>query len=414
MVKKPESKCLSMAVLVAAVLALPLDAQEIHPWSAFIGCWTPAGDEAEESGLCFGRAVDGVEMSTVVGGNVASTEVLVANGQPERVQTDGCMGSRILEFSSDGRRAFARSRMTCDGETRTSSGVMAFLAPDRWADVRSVQIAGEQVAWLEEYRLANRKWFVENGIQDPSISDQQAVLAMRQRASQAIGTEEVEEAASRISTSAVVTWVAVQPSEFDLDGDEIVRLADGGIPASLIDVMVAVSYPDRFAVSLDGATTIAEVEPPPARPRYPLSYRGDVRRYLFDPFFLPGPYYRYRGFGYSPYTYYGYGLGRFPTYVGNSSGRVVVQPREPASQGRMVNGQGYRRRTSSSPSATSSGSNRRSIPSSSTSSRGSSSPTVRSSPVTSSSGLGSSSESSSPGIRSSGGRSTSRTARPRN
>jgi hypothetical protein len=397
-----------VAVLVTA-FALRADAQEFHPWQAFVGCWMPVGQETADGVLCFRIAGEGVEVSTVVAGQLTSNEVLMADGVQRTVETDGCTGSKAVEFSSDGRRAFTSSQVACENDVRSSSGLMAFVAPNRMVDVRSIEIGGEHVSWIQEYNPVEEEWFIESTIENPRSSTFLSVLPMRARAAQPIGAAEVDEAASRVEVGAVEMWVAVQPSGFDLDGNEILRLADSGIPASVIDVMVAVTYPDRFALSLDGtAATVAEAEPNPGRVQYSVPYRGGFRSYFFDPYFIPGRY-RYNSFGYPVYgSYYTYGPTGFPIYSGYVPTTITVAPRPPSSQGRMVNGQGYSR-NSSGRSAQSSGSGGGGSVAPSTSSSGASS-----GGGFSSGGGSSSSGSSSPGKSSSGGTSTGRTAQPRN
>ena len=386
---------LGIGALLAAALALAVDAQQIHPWQAFLGCWMPADQGTGDGVLCFRAAGDAVEVTSVVAGQVTSTELLVADGQPRTVLTDGCTGSKTVEFSSDGRRAFTSSGVACADDTRSSSGVMTFVAPNRWVDVRSIEIGGEHVSWLQEYHPVDREWFVEHAIEDPSASDFLTVRVRRALAAQPIGTGEVEEAASRVGAGALQMWVAVQPAEFDLGADELVRLVDRGVPESVIDVMVAASYPDRFVLSLDGTTTVAEAEPDPAGVPFAGLYRGGFRSYSFDPFLIPR-FYPYGPFGY-PDSRYLFGSGGFYTYSGYVSAPIVVEPRTPSSQGRMVNGQGYSRNPSSRSAGSVGGG------SSSSSSSGSSSSSVSSSTVGGSSSSGSSTS----------GTSSGRTARPR-
>ncbi len=386
---------IGIGVLLVVALALPVDAQQVHPWQAFLGCWMSADQGTGDGVLCFRAAGDAVAVSSVVAGQVTSTELLVADGQPRTVLTDGCTGSKTVEFSSDGRRAFTSSGVACADDTRSSSGVMTFVAPNRWADVRSIEIGGEHLSWLQEYHPVEGEWFVEHAIEDPSSSDLLTARVRRALAAQPIGTGDVEEAALRVGAGALQMWVAVQPGEFDLGADELVRLVEGGVPESVIDVMVARSYPDRFVLSLDGTTTVAEAEPDPAGVPFAGLYRGGFRSYSFDPFLIPR-FYAYGPFGYRDSRYH-FGSGGFYTYSGYVSAPIVVEPRAPSSQGRMVNGQGYSRN----PSSRSAGS-------------------VDGGSSSSSSGGGSSSVSSSTvGDSSSGGSSTSRTstgrtARPRN
>jgi hypothetical protein len=408
---------LGVGALVAAALTLPVDARQINPWKAFLGCWTPSDEIPGDGVLCFREAGDGVDVFRVVAGEATSTERLIADGQPRNVPNDDCAGTRAVDFSSDGRRAFTRSELACAGETRSSSGLMAFVAPTRWIDARSIGIGGEQVALLQEYSPVSPEWFIDAGIPDPLDRDRGTVLAMRVRAAGPIGTREVQEAVSRVGADAVELWVAVQPSEFDFNGDQIVRLVDGGVPESVIDVMVAVSYPDRFVLSLDGPAAVApaavaDIERNPPGVRYFTPYRGLYRNDMFDPFFLPR-FHTYGAFGFPLPGYYILNApGAFSGHSGGGGPGIVIEPRPPSVQGRMVNGRGYTRGSSSPRSARPAGGR----------SSGASSSGVGVSPVTTASSAEPSSPtlssgsggSSSPGAGSSSGTSTGRTARPRN
>jgi hypothetical protein len=384
--------------LLLAVLALPAEGQTGDTrWLPFVGCWAPLDSGGEAGLLCFRPSGQGVEMFNVVGGQVAASELLAADGTPRAVSAEGCTGFESARFSEDGFRVFTRSEFTCGDETRVGSGVMAFVAVDRWIDVRTLQVEGEPVAWVQGYALADAEDLAAQSVADPADFDRNLVRATRLRAARAIDVADVEEAATRVDARAVEVWVAAQEDEFDLSGADLVRLADAGVPESVIDMMVAVSYPERFAVSPEGETAAAERED---RDVYATGYGRGFGAYLWD------PYYRPIGWGYSrysPYGYYGYGFdggygGYYGGYYGYRPIAVVVQPATPG--GRMVPGRGYTRGSSAT-----GGSNGTAAP------RSSAAP-ARSS---SSGDGGSRGSSTSDGGSSSGsGSSTGRTARPRN
>src|SRR5690606_27130918 len=109
-----------------------------------------------------------------------------------------------------------------------------------------------------------------------------------------------------------------------------VRMANAGVSREVIDVVVAVSFPERFAVAED--ETVREQAPRGAYARDPGPW-GFRRPYFWDPFFYGG------GFGYpGSYGYgYGYGYGYYRPVV------VVVEPRQEGPVGRIINGRGYTR-----------------------------------------------------------------------
>lgn len=339
MMKKQNALFLAAGAL-ALVAAVPAHAQVDDPrWLPFIGCWQGAEsmDEETDAGLlCVRPAPGGVDLESIVGGEVASTERVAADGVARSVVAEGCEGTEAVAFSEDGHRAFTTSEFDCSGEARSGTGVMAVVAPNRWVDVRALEVQGEKVSWVQSYRLVGVERLAEEGITDPRDGLGMTVRAARMAAATDIDVDDVREAVARIDSEAVVAWVAAQETELDIDAETLVALADEGVPEAVIDVMVAVSYPERFVVEPEQPVEMAErAEPRGRRPVY-----GGYRGYLsWDPFYYGySPYsyrYGYSPFGYSPFGYCGggYGCGYGPTIL-------RVERRD--NGGRMIRGVGYR------------------------------------------------------------------------
>ncbi|HET9949152.1 MAG TPA: hypothetical protein VFQ22_09545, partial [Longimicrobiales bacterium] len=139
------ARALAFAAALGAALALPGTAQQDSRWTPYVGCWVPAGAGEEAGLLCFRPAGAGVEMFNVVGGEITAAEPLVADGQARPVSAEGCTGSERVEFSGDGMRAYTTSEFACGAETRRGSGVMSFIEPNQWIDVRALTVSGEPV-----------------------------------------------------------------------------------------------------------------------------------------------------------------------------------------------------------------------------------------------------------------------------
>ena len=335
-------------VFAALAFAAPIAAQLDSRWTPFVGCWVPAGGGEEAGLLCFRPAGAGVEMFNVVEGEVTAAEPFVADGVARPITAEGCTGNERVEFSEDGLRVYTRSAFTCGTESRTGTGVMSFVSPSEWIDVRSVTVSGDPVAWAQHYEMASASLIEAQGVTNPPGEDQGPGRAARMRAARGLEVAHVQEAAARIEARAVEVWVAAHETEFDLSGSELVGLADAGVPESVIDVMIAVYYPDRFVVSPEGAAD--EADPRMAANDYPVGYRRGYRSYLFDPFYSPFGYGRpYSRFGYSRFGYYGSGFGGYGGYGGYWGyipATIIVEPvgsggGEP--RGRMVPGRGYTR-----------------------------------------------------------------------
>ena len=372
-----------MTVLSAALLAVaftsPAAAQDVDDrWMAFLGCWEPTSDEADAGLLCVRPLEGGVELFTVVDGEVTTSDVMVANGEQRTRSMEGCRGSETSEFSADGRRVFTRSEFVCgEGLPRSSTGVMSLTAPTQWLDVRSMDVDGEQVAWVQEYQLVGPERMAEAGVEDATEGLGLAVRAARMSAARRITLTEVREATQRIESKAVEAWVASRGDRFEVDADALIQLADDGVAESIIDVVVAVSYPETFSIGADAnarALSAGELRASRAggTSAYGTRYGFGARSFYWDPFYYGSwgnnPYSPYRGIRLMGFDRYGFNGGGYPYYGGYNpygggyggwGGRyVTVQVEWTASteRARVVNGRGYRRAGGSGSTASSTGS----------------------------------------------------------
>jgi len=344
------------AALFAVAFASPAAAQGVDDrWMAFLGCWEATGEQADAGLLCVRPFEDGVELFTVVDGEVTTSDVMVANGEQRTRSMEGCRGSEASEFSADGRRVFTSSEFLCgEGLPRASTGIMSLTSPTQWLDVRSMDVEGEKVAWVQKYQLVGPERMAEAGVDDATQGLGLAVRAARMSAARRITLTEVREAAQNVDSKAVEAWVASRGNRFQVDADALIELADAGVAESIIDVVVAVSYPETFAIDANadaGARPDAAVRGDRTS-AYRSPYGFGARSFFWDPFY-------YGSWGYS--NYYGYGnrygsnfgvnyrspYGGGYGYGGYGIGRgyytpVVVERAAPQESGRVVNGRGYR------------------------------------------------------------------------
>ena len=337
------TRILTAALLGLAVASPRLHAQENDPrWVPWVGCWAAVGEEASSSNLLCVRPVGAaVEVTEIAGGRVASTQTLAADGRAYPISAEGCTGTRTAEFSADGRRIFTVTEQACDGDVaRVTTGLIAMITPTEWMDIQAAQEDGEEVGWARRYRFASTEAATAAGFGELS-GDRVGLRRARTAAAGPVDVDDVIEATRAVDPEGVRTWIAALEDPFDLDADRLLRLADAGVPSSVIDVMVAVSYPEYFSVDRDGDVQLTE-----------RTY-GDDRGYGYGYGRRRGFFGYYDPFYYDPfYSGYGYGYGG---YYG--PGVVVVQPRvDPEPNARVVRGRGYTRggggsRTNSTPSS---------------------------------------------------------------
>jgi hypothetical protein len=192
-----------------------------------------------------------------------------------------------------------------------------------------------------------------------------AVGLSREVASAPVTPADVVEASHRVEPALIEAWLAGAGQGFRLDAKKLAALSDSGVSDPVIDVMVALSYPEAFAVNPGGRDQVAPVEATRRVPVYADSLYGT--RYAPSSCYSPwgwdynGPW-SYSPYGcgyYSPYGYSPYGYGYNPWYGGygwNYGGGTVVIVSgggggQSAPHGRVVNGRGYNRNGQSSGSA---------------------------------------------------------------
>lgn len=364
------------AALVLAATAVPARGQdagalEDGQWLPYLGCWVDVTD-LEGPMTCVVPEGAGVAMLTVQGSEVTSRRAVVADGRERPAEVAGCTGTESAGFSADGHRLYTRSSLTCGAADRETRGLMAAVGATQWIEVRT--LGGEDgVAWMKRYRPAPQTRVETAGLAErlASVASPEALEIARAAASRRIAVEDIIEANGRAGSAAVQAWIAEHGQPLRIDADRLVQLADAGVPPAVIDVVVAVSFPDRFAVARAGD----------------YGQAGDYGRdgygawgawgawSPFSPFYYDPYYYRYGryssyyGLGY--YDYGWYGPGYRPTVV-------VVSPSVPQARpgGQLVKGQGYTRGTSGGtaarPSIRPTGSSGAQIGSGSSSSKGSS------------------------------------------
>jgi hypothetical protein len=339
------------------LLAVPVHAQNTADsrWSRWTGCWDLVMENSREGApspstagreprsqprdparpqVCVEPSPDGgATFTTKVGTQTPIVQTVVADGKDRAISEDSCTGTQRAEWSSDGLRLYARAELTCKGDqgTRRVSG-LAMLGPNgRWTDVQSVDLAGRESFRVRQYRRA--------------ADDLRAAPAI---AATALTLDDVKEASGKVSPRALEAALVETRASFTLTSKRLLDLQAAGVPASVVDLMVALSYPDRFVV--ERTTSVDRAQAPILDDPFLLGWAfglpvwsdiygfyspvyGPFSAYYYSPFAYP--YYR----GYNPFYYYG---GGYAIDTGGGGGGVNV-PDRPSGQGRVVDGHGYTR-----------------------------------------------------------------------
>lgn len=316
------------AVLLAVQPAAAQEAMGGPRWQAWLGCWESTAqasapvDAPEETGMvCVVPTADAdaVEIITVEGGAIDSRSTLRADGEQHAAAREGCAGWDRVDWSADGTRAYLHSEYTCEGGLeRRSSGVMALAPSGDWIDVRAVTAGGNSGVHAVRYRSVTRTEGIPAELAGMIENRALASNAARMAASARVTPEDVIEASQRLDPLAVEAWLIERDQAFMVDGRTLTMLADAQVPTRVIDLLVALSYPEVFA--LDDS----------AREQYGRAGRPPI----WDPWGYPG-----YGGGYYPYgRRYGGWYSGYPNVI------IIRQPSGGSGTGgKAVKGRGYSR-----------------------------------------------------------------------
>jgi len=302
------------------------------PWEAWIGCWdlvprmSASGASASERSdrVCVlpTENPSAVDLVSVVGDSVTARQRLDGTADKRAMQQGDCTG--VESVQATGARVYLRTSMRCGGEDRLVNSVMAMSSDGDWLDVRGVAFGSNVGVRASRYREAPASARLPADVAAALRGRPRGIHPARLAASGPVQLSDVVEASRFLEVGVLQTWLAERGQGFGLDAQRLLTLESAGVAPSVIDVMVALSYPDVFALD---RTRLGD--PPP-------DTQGEVRGGDFG----GGGYYD-DGFGYDPYGY-GYGRG-YGWYSGRRPIVVVQRPAGDgdAEHGKVVKGRGY-------------------------------------------------------------------------
>ena len=233
-------------------------------WLPWMGCWQlveetgALGDEAGDPRrfadrvvVCVGEGDEptAVRATTMADGAPLLEEMLNADGEQHTIDEETCAGWRRNRWSRDGARLFTQAELVCEGSSRRVSGVGLMTDERTWLDLQFVDSGDRGAVTIRRYRRASDAVVQDAGGQPLNAEvRERAVTAARMNSTSPLSIDDVIEA-GQIADPAVVEALLVESdSSFALDGRTVVRLDDSGVPSSVIDLMVALSFPEAFSL----------------------------------------------------------------------------------------------------------------------------------------------------------------------
>ncbi len=329
-----------MAIFMASAGFEPAFAQETAPapeqigtrWLAWLGSWKLVSDTADktEDGDYLLKIVPGSDVRSAVmksyrGDALQMETKIVVDGSRQPTPDSRCHGWYSYAWSDSGNRLLFESESLCPGEFRNLVNGISILNSDReWLDVQLLRKGEEQAISVRRYRPADRTGAAAPG-------------SPRFLTGANLSMDEVIELSRKVPPELIAAVLVELKQPFKINAKVLNRLADSGVNPHVVDLMVALSFPDKFRVEQRRVTPVRQADSG-------FTDRMAAPSYMWLPFgywSVYGPYSDWY-WGSQYYPYYGYGGPGW--YIGPgwySYGRYGEG--DDFSGGRLVKGRGYSR-----------------------------------------------------------------------
>jgi uncharacterized membrane protein YgcG len=312
-------------------------------WTPYLGCWNLVHENVSDRDVPVSPGMvvcvqpsgaSGVAITTTVEGKTILEQKIVADGLPQPVTQSDCEGTQRSDWSRDGERLFTRVELQCAARPKRVVSGVTLLAKGTWVDVQAADVDGNEDVRIRRYQRTSDRFTSASAVAETPMS-----------------LEDVIEANAKIGSTALEGMLDETGGRFNLNSRTLKQLADAGVSANVIDLMVAQSFPERFRVERPGTY----------RPLPTISSMGSNTTVIMGSARYPYPYYDpyYYSYYYSPFAYPGYWGSSYGyrNYYNNhfygSPTTVIVPDRrgtgaggtaQPSSgDGIVVNGRGYTR-----------------------------------------------------------------------
>ncbi len=320
-------------------------------WLPWIGSWrlvsnkvnTKESFSKEEYLLTIspGSNRNSVIMKGIRGDKVLLQEEIIADGLRHPLKEEKCTGYYSYSWSETGKRLLLNTESDCPGDPpRRISGMSIFDEGGEWLDIQLLQSGEEKAVSIRKYRSVD-----SDSVTSPRFNPTRNSI-LRIAAGKNFSISEIIELSSKVKPEVLEAALLAIRKPFPINSKQLIRLSDAGVNSRIVDLMVALSFPDKFTVKQE---TISLAQAAGPRSNYPF-FRMPYHYYYYDYPFLPWHWasWTYMSYGYSYLGWYTdgyyYPLWSYyqPIYEGGGGGGGARH------NGNLINGQGYKRTNSGS------------------------------------------------------------------
>ena len=315
----------------------------ILPW---LGTWT-AMDVTPASGTTVleirpGSDGRGFDITTKDADQPVS-ENIIPDGVSRPVKSQNCKGTSTYQWEKQAGVLLGTSDMVCQGEVAYNIFTLKMMtSADRMTDILVIKTS-------DQTRLAVRRFaFGKESSSAGDFFQTQESLVLRTALAAPWDLDKIISLSKTVEPVVLEAALLEKNLQVKLDAKSLKKMKSTGISDSLIDLLVALSAPDKFKIEKNDQIAVEAASPKPQNNEaYPYSYRMEY------------PYY-YGYYGYYPWSYYwsyyspfwwGYPIYTYPGSIvvgggssgsgGGGGGNSTGGGSAGYSDGRLSSGSGY-------------------------------------------------------------------------
>ena len=333
------STLLAAALVLAAVPARAQTSSIDSRWTSYLGCWQSV--DLKPTTVCLlPVAESAVDLVTLDSSGVTSAERII-EGQRVSTAHGECIGWQIADWSAVSDRLYLQSEETCPGTgTRTATGLIALSHDGSLLYIQGGAIGRKTGVHAERYRQGTSQELPSEvkDARDAIRVDFTTLARAHATAIARIDVEDVTDASRHLEPDVVEAWLMERGGPITVDAERLVAMANAGVPSSTIDVLVALAYPNAFAINgRHGQAQLGDYSSTP--PTFGVVDACDLTFGYGYGYGYGSPYCGYE-YGYPGY-YPGYGYPYVIVYTGSGSGGGGAGSDGGQRHGRVINGRGY-------------------------------------------------------------------------
>jgi hypothetical protein len=269
-------------------------------------------------------------------------EVVIVDGLRHQLTDDRCTGWYQYSWSENGKRLLFNSESTCPGNPlRIISGMSIFDGNGCWLDIQLLDNGADKATNTRKYRN------VDNDSVTLSAINANRISSSRSAASKGFSISEIIELSSKVESEVLEAALLEMGKPFPINSENLAHMADSRVPSRVIDLMVALSFPDKFyvqgrAISLAWGTEARQECQYFRTPYYYCSYKHTYFPWHWALSACVPCGYSYLGWYIEPGWYYSFWTSPPYYYTGGGGGGREID------SGSLIVGHGYRNNNSGS------------------------------------------------------------------